>query len=147
MHGRLARERMYPVSSARDLLLRDYERPSYSTSSPLFLDLSAGRAFLSSFYASFGYQLYQFYTELDRARLVSAFLFSLDSSPLPSLSPSPRPYSLSENGRAGDKSSFDCYTSRELRPHVDLHFICPARLSIFATLLHYVGETHLDPRR
>lgn len=128
------------VSSARDLLPRDYETPrDLPTSSlSLFLDLFARRAFLGSFFAPFGYQLYQFYTELDRARRFCRFLF-------PQFFFFPHRRAPSERTKGPGINPRLIVTHHALRIAIQrgfTNFICTTRLSIFATLLHYVSEIH-----
>jgi len=131
---RLARERVYPVSSVRDLLPRDYESPrdlptSFSLSPSPFLDLSSRRAFLGSFFASFGYQLYQFYTELDRALRFCRFLFSRQFF----FSFATFSQRENEGPRINPRLIVTYHELQIATPSI--HFICTARLSIFATLL------------
>jgi len=101
----------------------------------LFLDLSARRAFLDFFFTSFGYQLYQL---LHGTQLRVSFLpFSFLSTVFFLLATLPENEELEINLRLIVTHTLQI---------TSLHCICIVRLWIFATLLHYVGETHRDIR-
>lgn len=72
---RLARERVHPVSCARDLPLRDHESPTDTSSLSLFLGLSARRTLLGFFFRLSAISS----TRSSPARIVSAVFFPLDT--------------------------------------------------------------------
>lgn len=140
MRGDLRASECTRVSSARDLLPRDYETPrDLPTSSlSLFLDLFARRAFLGSFFCSFRLSAI---SVLHGTRPRASFLpFSF-----PPVFFFPHRHTPSERTKGPGINPRLIVTHHALRIAIQrgfTNFICTTRLSIFATLLHYVSEIH-----